>query len=29
VMKRGTATVSWEELSAAVRERRGTSRMEK
>jgi rfaE bifunctional protein kinase chain/domain len=27
VMKRGTATVSWEELSAAVRERRGPSRL--
>jgi rfaE bifunctional protein kinase chain/domain len=27
VMKRGTATVSWEELRAAVRERRGPSRL--
>ena len=29
VMKRGTATVSWEELNAAVRERRGPSRLDK
>jgi rfaE bifunctional protein kinase chain/domain len=29
VMKRGTATVSWEELRAAVSERRGPSRLEK
>ena len=29
VMKRGTATVSWDELRAAVTERRGPSRLEK
>jgi rfaE bifunctional protein kinase chain/domain len=29
VMKRGTATVSWEELRAAVSERRGPSRLDK
>jgi D-glycero-beta-D-manno-heptose-7-phosphate kinase len=28
VMKRGTATVTWEELRAAVRERRGPSRLD-